>query len=118
MSTVIGQFSCRVLLYGMRSCKYSKVDRPPKTKILRIWDFEFHYNGSVIPMVEGKLKFATTVSVNILNQKVDRSNRVTISGIHDISELGSATTWNAVIERVLSHTGITLDSPINLVQIG
>lgn len=120
-STATSQLLCGALFYGMRSCEYSKVKGPRKTKILRIRDIEFRHNNKEIPKTKRNLKFlkfATTVTVNFMDQKVDRSDRVTMPGVHDINELSPATTWGAVVERVLSYPGTSLDSPVNLVRIG
>ena len=49
---------------------------------------------------------------------MDHRYRVTIPGVHDLNELGLATTWGALVERVLSCLGTSLDSPANLAHIG
>ena len=104
MSTCIDHLIYNVTFYNKSSYEY------------KFKTFSF----VVITMVKGKLifiKFATNASVNFLAQKVDRSNRVNMPGVYNISELIPETTCGAVIEQMMYYLGTALDSPVNLVKI-
>jgi hypothetical protein len=91
--------------FACRSCEYSKVSGPRRTKTIRVGDIQFRLGTTVIPHSSPGLQLADTVSLTFRDQK-NRSKFETRTAWKTTDPLACpVATWAAIACRVrsLSH---------------
>ena len=107
---VIGAF-----FFAMRSCEYSTVsNKDTKTKRLCLRCIRFFRQRTELHL-SADLSSADSVSITFENQKnMEIFETITLHANGD-PVLCPVKAWTAIVQRVLSIPGSTIDSPVNLV---
>ena len=99
--------------FAMRSCEYSEVSGPRRTKLLQVKDFRFIKNRRIIQFADMSLQTADTVSITFTFQKNDeRDDTVTMHSTTD-SLLNPVRIWAMIIQDILLLPGSSTSSSIN-----
>lgn len=114
LSTAIDQLTAGALFFGMRSCEYSTVRGDRKTKLLTLANITFLRGNKVIPKsTTMDLSMATAVSICFTRQK--NNEREAVITMHRTRHgLCPVTIWGQITRRILSYSGATLQSSVNL----
>jgi hypothetical protein len=86
--------------FACRSCEYSYVTGPRRTKPVRVGDVQFRLGHLILPHQAPNLHLATTVSLTFRDQK-NRSKFATRTAWRTADPLACpVTTWAAIVRRV------------------
>lgn len=113
----IGQLVVGAFFFAMRSCEYSKVSGPRRTKLLCLRNIQFYRGRTRLPHSHRYLQQADSVSITFEFQKNDeRDVTITHHCSNDIT-LCPVRSWAAIVKRILNYPGTNADTPVNTVLI-
>ena len=100
----------------MRSCEYSRVNGPRKTKLITLRDMAFYCNRAMISLSQiTNNTDISSVSITFRHQK-NGEKEATITMHSTTSPFCPVKTLRSLCLRILSYPKSSLDSPINLVH--
>jgi hypothetical protein len=103
--------------FGMRSCEYTHVMSPRRTKQLRLWNLRFIWNHKVMALTDPLLASASTISITFEFQKTDIRSKTVHQHATGLAMLCPIVMWSQVVRRILGYPGCNSDSLVSMVVI-
>ena len=122
LAIAIAQLAMGAFFFAMRSCEYSKAGREEKkrTKVLCLRNIRFFKNNKEVPHGPNMLVALNTcdyVYITYESQKNDSKNdSVGMYRSKTKEKYDSVTVWAAIVTRIWSYEGTTMDSKVNTYQ--
>jgi hypothetical protein len=101
--------------FAMRSCEYTDVSGPRRTKPLRLRNIRFFRNNTALDLLDPTLTSATSLSITFEFQKTDIRHETVHQHATLLSILCPVKAWAAVVQRILSYPGCDTDSLVSTV---
>ena len=115
IDTAIGELTTMALFFAMRSCEYSSVPVPGKTKLITLQDIDFYAKSKKLHPTHDDIASATSVSITFRNQKNGKKNAV-ITQHRNESNLCPVKAIAKITSRILSYPDCSLNSPVNTIR--
>ena len=113
----IGQLTTTAFFFAMRSCEYSEVKIPGKTKLLRLSDLQFFKNKKTLNIEKDDIENeADCVSITFRNQKNGKKNAI-VSQYRNSFKLCSVKALAKLAKRILGYKGTDINSYVNTIMI-
>ena len=118
LTIAISQLATTALFFGMRSCEYTTVPKPGKTKLLQLRDIRFFVSTKEVSKTR-ELQHIVPESVTITFYRQKNGVKEAMISMHQSrDELCPVKALRSLILRILSYPGENLDSTINTVKYG
>jgi hypothetical protein len=101
--------------FAMRSCEYTDVSGPRRTKPLRLRNIRFFRQNKALDLLDPSLTSATAISITFEFQKTDIRHETVHQHATHLPVLCPVKAWAAVVKRILSYPGCNPDSLVSTV---
>ena len=111
------QLAIGAIFFACRGCEYLKVPQSEKrrTKILRLKNIRFFRKGKELSHNNPWLEFADCVSITFEFQKKDEKNDTVTQMTSGDALLCPVRQWAAIVRRIWSYKGATMDTAVSAV---
>jgi hypothetical protein len=103
--------------FGMRSCEYTHVSGPRRTKQLRVRSLRFFRHNKVMALTDPLLPSALAVSVTFEFQKTDVRSETVHQHATGLKLLCPIVMWSRVVQWILAYPGCNKDSLVSTIII-
>ena len=113
----LAQLTVAAYFFACRSCEYLKVpqDEKRRTEILRLRNIRFFKDGKEVHAPSPHLHLVDSVSLTFEMQKNQEKFDTVTHGTTDHETLCPVKQWAAVVNRIWSYPGATIDTPVSAV---
>jgi len=108
---------CAAFFFACRSCEYSQVSGPRRTKIIKLKGVRFVLRNRELHHSDTRLPLADTVTITFEMQKNNEHNDMVTHQRNHHPTLCPVRLWAAVIQRIRSYDGTNDESPVSLVKL-
>ena len=115
LTIAIAQLTTIALFFGMRSCEFTTVPKPGKTKLLQLKDVRFFMGKREIETHELNSVVPESVTVTFYRQK-NGVKEAMISMHQSEDRLCPVRAFRDIVRRILSYPDQSMESSINTVQ--
>jgi hypothetical protein len=115
--TALAQLTVGAYFFACRSCEYLKVpqDEKRRTDILKLRNIRFFKDGRQVHAPSPELRTADSVSLTFEMQKNQEKHDTVTHGATGHEFLCPVKQWAAVVNRIWSYPGATIDTPVSAV---
>lgn len=113
----LAQLTVGAYFFACRSCEYLKVpnDEKRRTDILKLRNIRFFKDGKQVHAPSADLRLADSVSLTFEMQKNQEKFDTVTHGATDHEFLCPVKQWAAVVNRIWSYPGATVNTPVSAV---
>jgi hypothetical protein len=101
--------------FAMRSCEYTQVSGPRRTKPLRIRNIRFFRHNRAMDLLDPELPSATALSITFEFQKTDIQHETVHQHATPLQILCPVKAWANIVQRILSYPGCDTESLVSTV---
>jgi hypothetical protein len=111
----VSELAVGAFFFAMRSCEYTDVSGPRRTKPLRLRNIRFFRDNKALDLLDPTLPSATAISITFEFQKTDIRNETVHHHATILPNLCPVKAWAKVVRRVLSYPGCNTESLVSTV---
>lgn len=108
---------CGAFFFAMRSCEYSLVTGPRRTKIIKVGNVRFFLNKKELDHSDTRLPLADCVTIHFEFQKNDERNENVTHQRNFHPSMCPVRLWAAIVQRIRGYENTNDDTTVNTVLL-